>query len=378
LEKSSKFQLESGNNNAQNSQPPFQAHHNFQNSQGYAPPYAPPPRRNLEETLHAFIEKQETINTQHAQTMIDLKDTLAKFTSALSFQEKGKFSSQPQQNPKGQYNSSASSFGSQHMDQVKSVITLRSGKVIEKPILEPCEKEDEVVSEGKEGVGPEHCKEKTDSLPTLPFSHVMTKQRKVNHNSEIFETFKHVRINIPLLDAIKHVPSYAKFFKDLCTVKRKLNVKKKAFLAEQVSVILQNNNALKYKDPGCPTISCFIGEHKVERALLDLGASVNLLPYSVFHSLNLGELKPTSLTLLLADRSVMVPRGIVEDVLVQVDKFIYPVDFVFLDTQPVEACNSIPVILGRPFLGTSNALINCRNGQMKLSFWEHDIGDECF
>jgi hypothetical protein len=102
----------------------------------------------------------------------------------------------------------------------------------------------------------------------------MTKQRKVNHNSEIFETFKQVRINIPLLDAIKQVP-YAKFLKDLCTVKRKLNVKKKAFLAEQVSVILQNNNALKYKDPGSPTISCFIGEHKIEKALLDLGASVN-------------------------------------------------------------------------------------------------------
>jgi hypothetical protein len=63
-----------------------------------------------------------------------------------------------------------------------------------------------------------------------------------------------------------------------------------------------------------------------------------------------------------------VPRGIVEDVLVQVDKFIYPVDFVVLDTQPVEACNLIPVILGRSFLATSNALINCRNGLMKLSF----------
>ena len=88
--------------------------------------------------------------------------------------------------------------------------------------------------------------------------------------------------------------------KDLCTVKRKLNVKKKALL-DQVSVILQNNNALKYKDPGCPTISWFIGEYKIERALLDLGASVNLLPYSVFQSLNLGELKPTSITLLLAD-----------------------------------------------------------------------------
>jgi len=74
-------------------------------------------------------------------------------------------------------------------------------------------------------------------------------------------------------------------------------VKKKTFLAEQVSAILQNNNDLKYKDPDCPIISCFIGEHKVERALLDLGASVNLLPYSVFQSLNLGELKPTSVIL---------------------------------------------------------------------------------
>jgi hypothetical protein len=63
-----------------------------------------------------------------------------------------------------------------------------------------------------------------------------------------------------------------------------------------------------------------------------------------------------------------VPRGIIEDVLVQVDKFIYPVDFIVLDTQPAEACNSCPVILGRLFLVTSNALINCRNGLMKLSF----------
>jgi hypothetical protein len=82
----------------------------------YAPPYAPPPRRNLEKTLHAFIEKQETINMQNAQTMADLKDALAKFTYALIFQEKGKFPSQSQQNSKGQYNANASSFESQHMD----------------------------------------------------------------------------------------------------------------------------------------------------------------------------------------------------------------------------------------------------------------------
>ena len=125
---------------------------------------------------------------------------------------------------------------------------------------------------------------------------------------------------------------------------------------------------MKYKNPGCPTISCFIGEHKIERALLDLRASLNLLSYSVFQSLGVGGLKPTSVTLLLADRSVKVPKGIVKDVLVQVDKFIYLVDFVVLDTQPVKTCNPIPVILGCLFLATSNALINYRNGLMKLSF----------
>jgi hypothetical protein len=122
--------------------------------------------------------------------MTDFKDTLAKFTSALSFQEKGKFSSQLQQNPKGQYNSSASSSGSQHMDQVQSVITLHSGKVIEKLILKPCEKDDKLISKGKKGVKPEHCKEKTDSPPVLPFPHALTKQRDVNHDFKIFKTFK--------------------------------------------------------------------------------------------------------------------------------------------------------------------------------------------
>jgi len=101
--------------------------------------------------------------------MIDFKDTLAKFTSALSFQEKGKFPSQPQQNPKGQYNANASNSGSQHMDQVKSVITLRSGKVIEKPILEPCEKDDKLISEGKEGVEAKHYKKRLISRQHFHF-----------------------------------------------------------------------------------------------------------------------------------------------------------------------------------------------------------------
>jgi hypothetical protein len=126
---------------------------------------------------------------------------------------------------------------------------------------------------------------------------------------------------------------------------------------------------LKYKDPGCPTISCMIGLSRIERALLDLGASVNLLTYSVYLQLWLGELKPTSMTIQLADRSVKRPRGIIEDVLVKVDTFYFPVDFVVLDIEPIQNVGiQIPVILGQPFLATANALINCRIGIMKISF----------
>ena len=150
---------------------------------------------------------------------------------------------------------------------------------------------------------------------------------------------------------------------------KSFNVNKKAFLAEQVSVIIESKTPIKYKDPGCPTISVNIGGTCVEKALLDLGASINLLPFSMYQQLGLSELKPTTITLSLADRSIKIPKGTVEDVLIQVDKFYYPVDFVVLDTEliAVEA-NHVPIILGRPFFATSNAIIDCRNGVMQLTF----------
>ena len=96
---------------------------------------------------------------------------------------------------------------------------------------------------------------------------------------------------------------------------------------------------------------------------------MNLLPYSVYKQLGLGELKPTNITFSFADRSVKIPKGIVEDVLVKVDKFYYPADFVVLDTEPISSGpNHVPIILGRPFLATANAIINCRNEVMQLTF----------
>ncbi|KAL6524311.1 hypothetical protein OROGR_016745 [Orobanche gracilis] len=249
--------------------------------------------------------------------------------------------------------------------EVQSITTLRSGKEIQKPDYNPEEKSNE-----SQVSKPKDSKEKEKSyVPKAPFPERLVSKDKSTQYKDILDIFKQVRINIPFLDAIKQVPAYSKFLKDLCTMKRKINVPRKAFLAEHVSSIIQNKTPVKYKDPGSPTISCVIGDHNIKRALLDLGASVNLLPYSVYTQLGLGELKSTYVILQLADRSINIPRGIIEDVLIQVDKFYFPVDFIVLDTEPVENVKEqIPVILGRPFLATSNALINCRNGIIKFSF----------
>ena len=132
-------------------------------------------------------------------------------------------------------------------------------------------------------------------------------------NAEIYDVFKQVRINIPMLDAIKQIPSYTKFLKDLCIVKRKLHVKETIMMNKSQSAILQCKSVPKYKDLGCPTILYIIGYYRIDRALLDLGSSVNLLPYFLYKEPDLGELKPTRVTLELADRSINVPRGIIEE-----------------------------------------------------------------
>ena len=194
--------------------------------------------------------------------------------------------------------------------------------------------------------------------------------KKGSAMEDTLEVFKRVDINIPLLDAIKQIPNYAKFLKDLCTHKRKsrTHVSKKVLLTEQVSSVFQSVTPPKLQDPGTPTIPIVIGSHCIERALLDLGASVNLIPYSVYEQLGLGELKPTTVTLQLADRSVKVPRGVVEDVLVKVNDFYFPADFIVLDTEPVNTLRrQTPVILGRLFLATASANIHVRSREMDCS-----------
>ena len=232
-------------------------------------------------------------------------------------QEKGKLPSQLIQNPQGQNSVGVPGPSEGTFEHCKAVTTLRSGKVIDKTIQtkEPLqESQGESVRDDEVSDKPyvprtnvidgEPKEDKATHIPPAPYPHRLRIPKKVNNHSEIYELFKQVKLKIPLLDSIKKIPSYAKFLKDLCTVKRKLGVNKEAFMIEQSTSLIQNNLPLKYKDPGSPTISIVVGNSKLGHALVDLGASVNLLPYSVYVDLGLGELEPTNITLQLADRSV--------------------------------------------------------------------------
>ena len=262
---------------------------------------------------------------------------------------------------------SSSSDPISRMNEVKAIITLRSGKELTQPAPKAIDPGQEAIKTKPKKDVSKQTIEKNKVSP--PFHQALKAKKKAINQAEMLEVLRQVKVNIPLLDMIKQVPTYAKILKDLCTVKRGLNVDKKFFLTEKVSAIIQCKTPVKYKDPGCPTISVDIGGTCVEKALLDLGASVNLLPYSMYRQLGLGELKPTSITMSLADRSIKIPKGTVEDVLIQLDKFYYPVDFIVLDIElAVAGANYVPIILGRPLLATSNAIINCRNGVMQLTF----------
>ncbi|XP_057779763.1 uncharacterized protein LOC130998355 [Salvia miltiorrhiza] len=124
---------------------------------------------------------------------------------------------------------------------------------------------------------------------------------------------------------------------------------------------------IKCGDPGMFYIPCVIGTMKVEKAMLDLGASINVMPLSMYQDLEIGPLKPTRVVIQLADRSNVYPEGILEDVLVKVEELIFPADFYILDMGKSKARDPV-ILLGRPFLKTARTRIDCDTGKLTCQF----------
>ncbi|KAL1537390.1 hypothetical protein AAHA92_29909 [Salvia divinorum] len=296
------------------------------------------------------LEKVETEVQSLSTHMKSIDNQISQIAQVVSNQHTpGQFSGQSKVNPKD-----------------CKAIHLRSGTSYESPPMP----ETVVEQEKKAGTEPER-KEEPERLSTSPepmevkilFPQVVRKKKLDEKFSKFLDIFKKVHLNIPLIETLQYMPGYLKFLKKVVSKKKRLVDYETVNLTENCSAIIQQKMPEKLKDPGSFNISCVIGNDRQTKALCDLGASINLMPLSFFRKLKFGILKPTTITLQMADKSVKYPNGVLENVLVRVNDFIFPVDFVVLD---MKEDSNVPLILGRPFLATGKALIDVTKGELTL------------
>ncbi|GJX62038.1 reverse transcriptase domain-containing protein [Tanacetum coccineum] len=203
--------------------------------------------------------------------------------------------------------------------------------------------------------------------PSIPYpSRRNDERRREKANEQIekfYEIFKDLSFEINLTDALILMPKFASTLKALIGNKEKLSEMARTPLNEHYSAVILNKLPEKLRDPGKFLIPCDFPVMDECLALADLGASINLMPLSVWKMLSLPEPTPTCMTLKLADRSITQPIGIAEDVYLKVGKFKFPADFVVVD---FDADPRVPLILGRSFLKTGRALIDVYEGELTL------------
>ena len=304
----------------------------------------------LEATATNFQIFQNTTNA----SLKNLETQVGQLALTLQNQKKDAFLSDTKKNPKD-----------------CMAVQLRSGKELEK-MKEKNDSSKEEESPEKEEA-PEKKKEGVDrkdirgSRHAVPFPQRLQKSKIEEQFARFLRTFQKLEISMPFTEVVTQMPLYAKFLKDMLSKKRKIVEEGIVNLTATCSAVIKKELPEKMKDPGSFTIPCIIGGVEFQKALCDSRASINLMPLSVAKQLSLGEFIPTTITLQMADRSMVKPEGVLEDVLVTVGKFVFPVDFIILD---MEADSQVPLLLGRPFLATGAALIDMQKGVLTLRVGE--------
>ncbi|GJW01956.1 reverse transcriptase domain-containing protein [Tanacetum coccineum] len=214
---------------------------------------------------------------------------------------------------------------------------------------------------------PEPDVPKTLPKPNIPYPSRLNDQKfrekASNQMEKIFQIFQDLRFDISFADALLLMPRFAPTIKNLLMNKEKLFELAKIPLIDNCSAMLLKKLPKKLGDPDKFLIPCDFPGMDVCHALADLGASINLMPLSIWKKLSLPELTPTRMTLGVADRSITRPKGLAEDIFVKVGSFYFPTDFVVVD---FEADPQVPLILGRSFLRTGRALIDVYKGELTL------------
>ncbi|GKD92294.1 reverse transcriptase domain-containing protein [Tanacetum coccineum] len=158
---------------------------------------------------------------------------------------------------------------------------------------------------------------------------------------KFLDMIRAVQINVPLVDVLTRMPNYGNFLKEFISNKHRIEQISAAFLSDESSAMIQNKVPPKLRDLGSFLITCNFNKTFSCNALADLGASINLMPYSLYAKPSLKTLKPTKMSMRLADRSFQYPVGIAENMLIEVVKFTFPADFVILE---MDEDSKVPLI----------------------------------
>jgi len=204
---------------------------------------------------------------------------------------------------------------------------------------------------------------------------VPSKKDKERHLAQFLDIFKKLETTMPFAEALQQMPLYSKFLKDILTRKSKYIHRDTIFVEGNCSALIQRILPPKHKDPGSVTIPCSISAVSVGKALIDLGASINLMSFSMCRRIGKLEIMPTRKTLQLADHSITRPYGVIEDVLVRVKHFTFPTDFIVMD---IEEDAEIPLILGCPFMLTASCVVDMGKRKLEMGIEDQKISFDLF
>ncbi|XP_058756996.1 uncharacterized protein LOC131630229 [Vicia villosa] len=204
----------------------------------------------------------------------------------------------------------------------------------------------------------------------LPYPHAPLKKDNVRKHARFMDIFKQLHINIPFAEALEKMPKYAKLMKNMLTKKKRYTDKETVLLDARCSTVIQRNTPRKESDLGRVTLPLTIGSNYIGKGLIDPGSNINLILLFIVKRLGNIVMKPTRMTLQLADKTITSSYGVAQDMLVKVDKFFFPVDFVVVD---MEEDREVPLILGRPFMKTARMIIDIDEGLMKVRVQDEEV-----
>ncbi|GKA15060.1 reverse transcriptase domain-containing protein [Tanacetum coccineum] len=330
----------------------------------------------VKETFLDLKIQLETVAKNHQASIQNFETKFDRLADKQSGRPSGSLPSNTQPNPKG-HNSKAYQPPQSLNEHVNAIFT-RRGKSYNPPVNPNDQQNDsgnpinfDSDEENEEPTQqPKLVKETLLPKPYKPkisYPQRLRKEKMEAQYEKFLDMIRAVRINVPLIDVLAGM-TYGKFLKELISNKHKIEQISTTFLSDESSTMIQNKVPPKLGDPRSFLIPCNFNKTFSCNALADLGASINLMPYSLYAKLSLETLKPTKMSVRLADRSFQYPVGIAKNMLVKVGKFTFPADFVILK---MEEDSKVPLILGRPFLHTADAVIRVEQKQLN-----HGVGTE--